>query len=136
MFIRLVSLPVLVCLLTTCALSPIPAMAKSTRAESVDTKHAQKVKAAIAHLGIGPDARVKIDLRDKTKLVGYVSAADDQGFVVTAASGDATTVQYPDVSKVHGHNLRTRWKVVIGAAVAAGVIITLVLVRGAFCDGC
>jgi len=135
-FTRLVSLPVLVCLLTLCVLSPARATAKSTKLESVDTKRAAKVKAAIAHLGTGPDAQVTIDLRDKTKLVGYISSADERGFVVTATSGDATTVQYPDVSKVHGQNLRTRWKVVIGAAVAAGVIITLVLVRGAFCDGC
>ena len=96
----------------------------------------EKVRAGVAQLGTGPDARVKLVLRDKSKLEGYVSHVGDTTFAVTDAAGVATTVEYPDVTQVQGNNLRTRWKVVIGAAIVAGIIITLYIVRGAFCDGC
>lgn len=97
----------------------------------------EKVKAGIASLGTGPDARVQIKLKNKTRLTGYVSEIADDYFVIAdAASGQMTTVPYPDVTQVQGNNLTTRTKVIIAASIIAGVIITLYLVRGAFCDGC
>ena len=96
----------------------------------------ERVRAGITQLGTGPEARVKLTLRDRTKLEGFVSPVSDTDFVVTDVAGNTTTVQYPDVTKVNGNNLRTRWKVVIAASIVAGIIITLYIVRGAFCDGC
>ena len=114
--------------------SATPASA-GTRAEK-EAKFAAKVREGISGLGTGPDARIKVKLRDKSKLVGYVSHVGDTDFTVVDAAGRETSVQYPDVAQVQGNNLRTRWKVVIGAAIVAGIIITLYIVRGAFCDGC
>ena len=97
----------------------------------------QKVKDGIAKLGVGPDARVQLKLKDKTKLAGYISAVEAEHFVVTdLATGQSTTVPYPDVTQVKGNNLTTRTKIIIAASIIAGVIIVLYIVRGAFCDGC
>jgi hypothetical protein len=114
--------------------SATPAFA-GTKAEK-EMKFAARVREGITGLGTGPDARIKVKLRDKTKLAGYVSHVGDSDFKVVDAAGRETTVQFPDVAQVQGNNLRTRWKVVIGAAIVAGIIITLYIVRGAFCDGC
>src|SRR5262245_23973953 len=101
-----------------------------------DTKLAQKVKTAILQLGTGPSSQVDIKLRDKTRLSGYVSEIGDNSFAVTdLKTAEVTTVAYPNVAQVKGNNLSTRTKWIIAGAVAAGVAITLYIVRGAFCDG-
>jgi hypothetical protein len=111
-----------------------PAFAGGKEAKQVEL--ARRAKEGLTKLGTGPEARVKLTLRDKTKLEGYVSQVTDTHVVVTDAAGTATMVPFPDVAQVHGNNLRTRWKVVIAAAIVTGIIITLYIVRGAFCDGC
>jgi hypothetical protein len=113
---------------------------QSTPAESKAEKQArlaEKVKAGILKLGVGPDARVKLKLRDKSSVAGFISEARDDEFVVTnLKTAAATTVAYGAVTQVRGNNLSTRTKVIIGVAVIAAIAITLYLVRGAFCDGC
>ena len=134
MFRRTCSI-IVACLL---ALSTIGQQTASASAKpDKDTRFAQKVKAAIARLGTGQSSQVNIKLRDKTWLTGYVSEIGDTSFVVTELkSTEATTVAYPDVVQVKGNNLSTRTKLIIIAAVIAGIAITLYIVRGAFCDGC
>lgn len=134
MFKKFTSL-VLVALLAI-PLAQLQATAASPNTEK-DARLAEKVKTGIAKLGIGPGARVKLKLRDKTKLAGYISGIEEEYFVVTDLdTGHATAVAYPNVVQVQGNNLTTRTKIIITAAIVAGVIITLYLVRGAFCDGC
>ncbi|MBS1810861.1 MAG: hypothetical protein JST84_22035 [Acidobacteria bacterium] len=117
------------------ASSAIPAFAKS-KAEK-DAAHAAKVKAGIVKLGVGKQARVSLKLRDKTKLSGYISEVRDDAFVVADLNtGNTTTVAYPNVTQVRGNNLSTGVKIAIWAGVAVAIIVTLYLVRGAFCDGC
>jgi len=108
----------------------------STKAER-EARFAQKIKAAIVQLGTGLSSQVNLKLRDNTKLTGYISEIGDTSFVVTdLTSAETTTVSYPNVAQVKGNNLSTRTKIIIAAAVIAGVAITLYIVRGAFCDGC
>jgi hypothetical protein len=98
---------------------------------------AEKVKLEIAKLGVGPEARVKVRLKDKTRLDGYVSEAGEEHFVVTdLKTGRESTVAYPEVVQVQGHNLSKGAKIAIAVGIIAGVIIVLYIVRGAFCDGC
>jgi hypothetical protein len=123
------------CLLTFALLFQQSVLASST--SDNDASVAQKVKAGIVKLGVGQSSRVSLTLKDKTKLVGYISEISDDSFVVTSLeSGGRTAVAYPEVVQVKGNNLSTRTKVIIGVAIAVGVAITLYLVRGAFCDGC
>ena len=94
--------------------------------EEKQARFAEKVKASVLKLGTGEAARVKIKLRDKTKLEGYISAADGEGFIVTnSKTGMATQVAYPQVKSVKGNNLSTKAKIAIGAGIAAAVIFLI-----------
>lgn len=94
--------------------------------EEKQARLAEKVKASVLKLGTGEAARVKVKLRDKTKLEGYVSAADAEGFTVTnPKTGMATAVAYPQVKSVKGNNLSTGAKIAIGAGIAAAVIFLI-----------
>ena len=66
----------------------VPALAGTTPEK--EARRAEKVRAQIAKLGTGRDALVRIELRDKTKLEGYVSEAGAETFVVTNRAGVAT----------------------------------------------
>lgn len=89
---------------------------------------AEKVRAGVARLGTGPDARVEVRLRDKTKLKGYIREVNDEGFVVVdEKTGAATAVPYPQVGQVKGNNLSTKVKVVI--TVALFVFLLALLAR-------
>ncbi|HEX9919653.1 MAG TPA: hypothetical protein VGA87_10825 [Pyrinomonadaceae bacterium] len=89
-------------------------------------------------LGIGERARVEVKLRDDSRLKGYVSAAGADSFTVTdAKTGASTVLAYRDVAQVKkpGNGLSTMTKVLIGGAVAAGLIVTWQIVKPALCDG-
>lgn len=101
----------------------IPAFAK-TNAEK-EAKRAEKVRTQIARLGTGKDALVRLELRDKTKLEGYVSDVGAESFVVTNRAGVATTVAYPQVVKAKGNNLSTGTKIAIGIGVAAAIVLLI-----------
>lgn len=109
----------LVCLLIN--LACIVSVRAATRAEK-EARFAEKVKAGIAKLGTGPEARVKVKLRDKTKLDGYISETGEDFFVVVnAKTGIATTVAYPQVKQVKGNNLSAGVQI----AILAGLIVFL-----------
>ena len=102
----------------------IPAFA-ATSAEK-EAKRAEKVRTQLAKLGTGTDARVRLILRDKTKLEGFVSEAGAETFAVTDRAGKTTTVQYGQVSKAKGHNLSTGAKIAIGIGIGAGVTLLII----------
>ena len=102
----------------------IPAFA-ATNAEK-DARRAGKVRTQLSKLGTGKEARVKVELRDKTKLEGYLSAADADTFTVTDNAGKATNVPYQDVKKAKGNNLSTGAKIAIGADIGAGVTLLII----------
>jgi sensor histidine kinase regulating citrate/malate metabolism len=85
-------------------------------------KQSEKVKANIARLGTGKDARVEIKLRDNTKLKGYVSQINENNFVVVNdKTGNASEVPYANAKQVKGNNLST------GVKIAIGVVVVLVI---------
>jgi hypothetical protein len=90
----------------------------------------EKIRAGIYKLGMGKDARVKVKLRDKTELQGYISEVSEDSFTVTDLKTEASSVvAYPNVRQVKGHNLTTRTKIIIGVAIAVGVGIALYFIR-------
>ncbi|HEX6184138.1 MAG TPA: hypothetical protein VFZ44_09700 [Pyrinomonadaceae bacterium] len=101
----------------------VPAFA-GTKAEK-EAKRAEKVRTQLAKLGTGKSALVRVELRDKTKLEGYVSEVGAESFVVTNKAGVATTVAYPQVVKARGNNLSTGTKIAIGVGVAAAIILLI-----------
>ncbi len=66
-----------------------------------DTKFAEKVKTNVAKRGAGKDVKVKIKLKDGTKLKGYVSKVKDSGFVVVnEKTRTDTEIQYLQVKQL------------------------------------
>jgi hypothetical protein len=104
-------------------LASTPAAAAPTKDEKA-AAHAIKVKTEIGKLGVGPDAQIRIKLRDKTKLSGYISQTNADSFVITdPKTGAATEVPYPNVTQASGHNLSTGAKIAIAAGIAVGIAI-------------
>ena len=101
----------------------VPAFAKSD--SDKEAARAAKVRAQLAKLGTGKDARVKLELRDKTKLEGYLSEAGDTHFAVTDEGGKTTSVKCSQVKKAQGNNLSTGAKIAIGVGIAAAVVLII-----------
>lgn len=88
------------------------------------TSFAEKVKRGLGSLGTGESVRVKVRLRDKTKLRGYVSRVEGDGFVVTEPdSGVSRQVAYADVAQIKGSNLSTGAQI----AIATGIVVTILV---------
>jgi hypothetical protein len=121
MFKKLLSLTLVALLINLAGMAPAYAAVK----EDKRARFAEKVKEKVLKFGIGEAARVKVKLRDKTKLEGYISAADEEGFTVIDSTGLATTVAYPQVKSVKGNNLSTGAKIAIGVGIAAAVIFII-----------
>ena len=68
----------------------VPALAGSGAEK--EARRAEKVRTQLAKLGTGKDARVRLELRDKTKLEGYISEAGAESVVVTDSAGKTTAV--------------------------------------------
>ena len=96
----------------------------ATNAEK-EARRVEKVRTQLAKLGTGREARIRVELRDKTKLEGYVSAADADTFTVTDNAGKSTSVAYPQVSKAQGNNLSTGAKIAIGVGIGAAVTLII-----------
>jgi hypothetical protein len=94
--------------------------------EEKQARYAEKIKANVLKLGTGESARVKVKLRDQGKLEGYISDVNSENFTVTnRKTGETTTVAYPQVKSVQGHNLSTGAKIAIGIGIAATIIFII-----------
>jgi hypothetical protein len=118
---RICSVVLAALLLQTAA---VPALA-ATKAEK-EAKRAEKVRTQLAKLGTGSDARIKLELRDKTKLEGFVNETAATTFAVTDRAGKTTTVEYSQVKKAQGHNLSTGAKIAIGIGIGAAVTVLII----------
>ena len=122
MFKKLLSLSLAVLLINLTVMTPAYAASK----EEKQARFVEKVKANVLKVGTGEAARIKIKLRDETKVAGYISAADDEGFtVIDSKTGTATTIAYAQVKSVQGHNLSTGAKIAIGIGIAAAIIFII-----------
>ena len=94
--------------------------------EEKQARYAEKIKANVLKLGTGDSTRVKVKLRDKSKLEGFISDAGAETFTVTnRKTGTVTTIAYPDVKSVQGNNLSTGAKIAIGVGIAATIIFII-----------
>ena len=94
--------------------------------EEKQVRFAEKIKANVLKLGTGESTRVKVKLRDQSKLEGFISEAGAETFTVTnRTTVVATVVAYPQVKSVQGNNLSTGAKIAIGVGVAAALIFII-----------
>ncbi|HEX8175656.1 MAG TPA: hypothetical protein VF543_11110 [Pyrinomonadaceae bacterium] len=112
-------------ILTTSLVMPVSAVPNNEKEMAL----ARKVKADVMRLG--QHARVRVKLKDDTKLEGYISEIAAEHFIVTdARSGTPTTIAYQEAKQVKRYNLSTGAKIGIVVAVAAAVAIIIAAVRG------
>jgi hypothetical protein len=128
MFKRLLSASFVALLLH--AASPVSVLAFARTVQGTTT--VEKVKADVAKRGTDEKARVKVKLRDGSKLKGYVSQAGEDSFTLTdSRTGQTRTLAYRDVTEVkkQGGGLSLAAKIGIGLGAAVGVL-ALVYVIG------
>ena len=90
--------------------------------EEKEAKFADNVKINVVKLGTGKEARVEVKLKDGTKIKGYISEINDNGFVVVNdKTGTSTEIPYPQAKQVKGNNLSTGVKI----AIAVGIIVAV-----------
>ena len=98
---------------------------------------AAKVKTEVQKRGIGEKSRVKVRLRNKAEVKGYISKIEDASFDVTdKKTGRATTIPYADVERVQGVGLSKGAKIgiIVGAAVVTvAVVIAVGVCRAGYC---
>lgn len=86
-----------------------------------------KVKDQVQHRGVSENSPVKVALRDKTEVRGYISQIDAESFQVTdKKSGRARTVAYADVDRVGGSGMSKAAKIALGMGIGgilAGVAV-------------
>jgi hypothetical protein len=124
MFKKILATTLAVLLIQTFFLLPASAATK----EEKQAQRVERVRAGILKLGVGPEARVVLKLRDNVKIAGYVSSAKDESFVVTnSKTGNTATVAYPDVTQVKGNNLSTGASIAIGIGIGVGATLLVFL---------
>lgn len=84
----------------------------------------EKVKTEIAKLGTGRDAKIKVRLKDGTKIKGYIAEANESQFVImNSKTNQPVSVPYPQVKQAKGNNLSGG--VVIAIAVVAAIVFII-----------
>lgn len=104
-----------------------------------DARTAAKVKEAVARLGTGEAAQVKVKLKDNRKVEGYVGEIKQDSFtVVNSKTGETTEVTYAAVKKAKGNNFSTGAKIAIGVGIALAILAIVFLAAKKPCDngGC
>ena len=95
-----------------------------TKAEK-ETKFADKVKQNVIKLGTGKEAKVKVKLKDGTKLKGYIGSINEGSFVVIDENTQMPTeVPYPQTKNIKGWNSEG----VIIALAIAGVVVGIIAI--------
>ena len=125
MFIKYFSIVVLGFLLN---LAIAPAAFASDGAES-SAEFAKKVKAEIAKLGTGPEAKVNVTLKDGKKIKGYISQLGEDDFTVKNGEKDAgSNIPYTAVKQAKGKRGMgvPKFLIVLGVVLSVTVIVVAI----------
>lgn len=94
----------------------------------------QEVKTKVAKIGTGEKAKVKIELRNETKIKGFVSAIESDSFTVTdKKTGSTTKIEYSQVKKVSRDRMSTGAIIAIAGGAAAATVLLLIY-RAIYCN--
>ena len=109
----------------------------ATRAQTSEAQATQTARASVQTMGVNTDRRVVVKLHDKTKVKGYITRMDQDSFTVTdSKTGASQTLSYSDVHDVKkaSSGWSTKNWLILGA-VAAGIVVTGIVVKSVGCDG-
>lgn len=96
--------------------------------EEKEAKFAEKVKAQIAKLGTGNEARVEVKLKDGTKIMGYVSEIKANEFVIMdSKAAQQIPIPYTNVKQVKGKNSSTNTWIGVGLGIGAAIILLIII---------
>ena len=102
-----------------------------------DNTETNQIKADLARRGTGEKVKLKIELRDKSEVRGYLAELKAEDFVIAdAKSGERTTIAYSDVAKVRKQGLSLGVKLGIAGAMLGALVIVLAANRGIKCQIC
>lgn len=99
-----------------------------------NTQLSNEIKAKIAKFGTGEKAKVKIEMKDKTIIKGFVSTIENDSFTLTDKNGAATKIDYSQVKKADRDGLSKGVKIGIWAGVGVGATILLLFFRTYYCN--
>ena len=81
-----------------------------------------KTRTQVQKRGIGEQSKVKVLLKDKMEVKGYISKIDADSFQVTdKKNGEVRTISYGEVEKVRGPGLSRGTKIAIAVVVAGAL---------------
>ncbi len=105
--------------------------------QTKEASQAARIKAEVQKRGVGEKSRVRVRLRNKAEVKGYISKIEDTSFEVSDKKiGQATTIPYAEVEKVRGSGLSKGAKIalIVGAAVVVtAAAIAIGVCRAGFC---
>lgn len=82
------------------------------------TDRAEKIKAEIARLGTGFEAKIELKLYEGAKVKGYITGITaDYVIVSDSKTALATEVPYSNIKQVRGNNLSRGVKIAIGVGI-------------------
>ena len=114
-------------ILLMCLVVNVTVFADGTKEEK---DFAGKVKTEITKLGTGTDAKVKVKLKNGTKLKGYISEIKADSFVVVnEKTRTASEVSYSKAKQVKGNNLSKGTIIGISLGIVAGIIILILAAK-------
>ncbi|MEO7658576.1 MAG: hypothetical protein ABIV48_03085 [Pyrinomonadaceae bacterium] len=99
-----------------------------------DDSKLEKNRAVVRNVG----ARVEVKLKNGTKLKGHVEkAADDSFTLLDSKTGTRQSIAYADIDSAKNarSGLKPSTWIIIGAAAAAVVILSITVVKPVLCDG-
>jgi ribosomal protein S13 len=129
MFRKIISIAVIIALVNLVGIGSVFAKSNAEK----ELRLSIKVKENIEKLGTGEAAKVKITLKDKSKIEGYVSQINEDSFQVTE-NGQTTEIEYSEVKKVQGNNLSTGAKIAIGAGIGLAILVIAVIANRKVCS--
>jgi hypothetical protein len=99
-----------------------------TRADETASSTAE-VKKSVLKRGTGENKRVKVKMRNGTKLKGYISQAGEDSFELTDSKNkQSRSILYSDVASVKRNGIsKTAIGVIAGLGAAAAVVLYVVL---------
>jgi len=99
-------------------------------------KLTEKIKTKVTKIGVGEKSKVRVELRNQTKVKGYISAIDGDSFTVTDKKTGATTkIEYAQTQKVmRGDGFPRGATIGIIAGLAVTATILLVIFGKRYCN--
>jgi len=90
----------------------------------LEGKPAVEARNEVEKRGLGERSRVKVTLRNKSEVKGYISQIDADTFQLTdRKSGHVSTVAYQDVSRIREGGMSRGTKIAIALGIGVVVIV-------------